>query len=312
MRPHLVNRIRAWTDGSRLAAIGGLAALVAGGAALAAEPVDNPVLAEIERLEDLAARVRSARCEFTVRYVPTNPGAAEMMRAANLARAQSPDRYTLSRDEAGRAGYRAVWTRKGNLALEERTYASGKTLRFAVRANEVGVNLIQPYSFVFEYLGWPLSEWIRRASRREVSRGTVNGKEQTQIALVARSEDEPLIVLVFDDHERLASREIRLEERNYLVERSRYTLRTVARHEFTDHKAYDDGHGNTIWFPTKATLRYYVGETRDGKPVEKHAIEVEIEKLELNVDVDEALAGDLPLPVTGTRLDALVPNTPRY
>jgi len=270
------------------------------------------VVAAIQRIEDQVAAAASARCEFTVTYVPTSPRARKIIRAANQFRARAPDVHVLEAAEAGRASYRSVWVRKGARQREERTYSTGQTRRFVVRwdaATLADINMIQPYSFVFEYRGWPLSEWLRRATRREVATGTVNGQERAQISLIADTSDAPLMVLTYDAMRRLVAREIYLDGRNFLIEHTRQIPRLYTRHEFFEHKAYDDAQGNKIWIPSKATLHYYVGETSDGTPLEEFAIRVEIEKLELNVEVpDDAFKPETP-PIA---LWGIVSDDPHY
>src|SRR5262249_45898733 len=108
---------------------------------------------------------------------------------------------------------------------------------------------------------------------------------RTEIMVQHPSEERLLLRLVFDDKHRLLEREAILTRSSTAMTLDRDEPSICSRHEFSQYRPYDDGQGNTIWFPSPAVLRYFLGCLPDGSPVQSYAIQVSIADIEFNSEI---------------------------
>jgi hypothetical protein len=320
------------------------AALVLGAcvqAAPARQVEDESILEPIAWIDQQASLVHSARAEFTVTYLATTP--AEMERISSLCRQRGHDyragSYYISAHQARRRSYHVNWFRKGVREREEKTYIArpaivettvfdgqavrsldGTPGRSCLYINSPGVNWfpkhrIQPFAFAFEFRSLPHGTLIRESADRRVDRHVEGNQQWSELVVRHPTEDHLLLRLVFDGQHRLLERETIFTRTSHLMQLDNEEPAVYSRHEFSDYKPYDDGHGKRIWFPSKAVLRYYLGKLPDGTGVQTHAIAVDVRDIEFNAAVpDEKFAVEAPegVPVYDRRHDSYVTVAPSY
>ena len=279
--------------------------------AQARHAADEPIFEELARIEQQASLVHSARASYSVSYLPTTP---EEMRRINLFfRLQNQEyragSYYRSAQQDRRRSYRSIWFRQGAKEREERanvarpavtetTVFDGEVVKtldntpfrtclYIAPANFQWTNQsrIQPFSFAFEFRSSSHAELIRRSPQRWLVRRRETNGAMTEIVVRHPTEDRLRLHFTFDDKHRLISREMVLTQSSAILTLDRDEPAVVSRHEFFDHKPYDLGEGNTLWFPSKVILRYYLGNLSDGTPVQSNAVQIDIGDIEFNADI---------------------------
>ena len=143
-------------------------------------------------------------------------------------------------------------------------------------------NRLQPFAFAFEYGLLPHAEIIRLSKVRQATKGKYLGQDRLEVLVEHPLLSGAKLLMVFDNEHRLVERDVLVTSQktaNYVP---------LERHEFLDHKAYDDGRGRRIWFPSEAILQAYTLET----PSVRH---VTIEKIAFNLDIpDEKFSLEFP------------------
>jgi hypothetical protein len=223
-----------------------------------------------------------------------------------------------------------VWLRKGVQEREEKTYIARPAIveTTVFDGNLVKIldgtpgrsclylaspashweqkNRIQPFAFAFEFRTSSHADIIRQSTERRVVRHGLSAGTPYEILVRHPTEDRLVLRLAFDDQHRLVEREAILTRSSSTMMIERDEPAVYARHEFSDYRSYDDGQGRRIWFPSRAVLRYYLGQLADGTPVQSFALCVEIDDIEFNSPIADkkfALVAPEGVPVHDRRQD---------
>jgi hypothetical protein len=273
------------------------------------------ILPAIVWMDHAAGLAHSARAEFTVTYLPTSE--EEMQRISAFCEFRGYDYrasgYHLSERRAERRSYHSRWWREGVKEREVRTNTArpaiiettvfdgqlvrtldatpGRT-RYYVASPETHwthKSRVQPFTFAFEYRSSPHGDIVRESPERRVVRRRMHDRGCWEVTAQHPADDRLRLRMVFDDQRRLIEREAILTRSSSFMELDGEEPAVYSRWEFSSFRPYDDGRGHRIWFPTKAMLRFYLGNLPDGSPVQSLAMQIEVNDIQFNVDVPDEM-----------------------
>jgi hypothetical protein len=296
----------------QLALVGGvLLGLAKESAASSVEP--ESILDAIIWMEHHSGLVSSARGEFTVRYLPTTT--EEMQRLAAFCQRRENDYrasgYYVSSRQANRRSYHSAWWRKGVKEREEKTHIArpaivettvfdgqvvktldgtpGRSCLYIASAatHWTYKSRVQPFALAFEYRSTAHEALLRESPERRVARRRQLAEGFWEITMRHPADDRLVLQLTYDDQRRLIQRDVILTRSSPFLQLDDEEPALYARWEFSRFHPHDDGRGNTIWFPAKAMLRYYLGNLSDGSPVQSFAMKINLDKIEFNVAVPD-------------------------
>ncbi|MCI0464384.1 MAG: hypothetical protein L0Z62_46210 [Gemmataceae bacterium] len=253
-------------------------------------------------------------CEYDYFQSPTRPDQVDLLRRLCGRDERSFQMYLCTEQHARARGFSGRWwrkgakerldkasTRTGGRSFKAVTAYDGNVVRELSDGHEVvgSINTVEgahwndsfrlnPFVLLYEVFGTPCSKIIGDGQDYAASRVMVGGKPHTHI-FVNTPTGPPGFTFLFDDNHRLIEQGfVRLKPTGKKFYECQKTF-------LSDYRSYKDGSGETIWFPHKATLRYYTDPFPDGRVVEYTADTITFKKVRFNVEIpDDHFVIDLP------------------
>ncbi|MEX0713438.1 MAG: hypothetical protein WD278_13870, partial [Pirellulales bacterium] len=264
----------------------------------------------VERLRHQEQLVRSMECVYEVTFRATPAAMVPLIEELCRMPGSRPAAAFISTGDQAHRAYRAHWWRKGikERREEERPAMQGRAFSpteievfdgqavktLANTGNEVvgfignaetaawyQSNTIQPFSLLYEFQRGPYSELIAKSPKFSSRRVMRQGVGCLEVSFTNPNWKENSFVLLFDAQWRL------LERQYKSVYSGSDTPRIGEIHYFSDYKDFHDFSGERIWFPRRATYRYYLGKTNDGRLVEYDSRVIHIRDIKFNAEISD-------------------------